>query len=230
MPVDNSARLEWGTKFLADVSFQTEFDEIATLANTICRTSLCVVMIRSPQHGWHRVSGPLRLQEGFVDSSLCELAVADNELLLIEDTSLSFHAAADRQPPASFFAGVPFSSPSGSTLGVLCMTDRVPRALTSEQEEALMLLARQLTVRLELREQRQHLEQVRRERELSATNLRASEELFRRFMNASPFLSYIKDAAGRLLFYNRSYAKHFGISEQAWLGRTDEQLWSRGRT
>jgi diguanylate cyclase (GGDEF)-like protein/PAS domain S-box-containing protein len=49
-------------------------------------------------------------------------------------------------------------------------------------------------------------------------------------MNASPFLSYIKDAAGRLLFYNRSFAQRFGVSEYAWLGRSDEQLWSRKLT
>ena len=39
-------------------------------------------------------------------------------------------------------------------------------------------------------------------------------------------LSYIKDAAGRLLFYNKSFAKRFGVGEYAWLGRTDERLWS----
>ena len=45
-------------------------------------------------------------------------------------------------------------------------------------------------------------------------------------MNASPFLSYIKDAAGRLLFYNKAFAKRFGVGEYTWLGRTDERLWS----
>jgi diguanylate cyclase (GGDEF)-like protein/PAS domain S-box-containing protein len=69
-----------------------------------------------------------------------------------------------------------------------------------------------------------------KEKEKAASGLRASEDLFRAFMNASPFLSYIKDAAGRLLFYNRSFAQRFGVSEYAWLGRTDEQLWSRNTT
>ena len=92
---------------------------------------------------------------------------------------------------------------------------------------ALELLAKQLRSRMELADNRRQLESFKRERESSAANLRASEELFRAFMNASPFLSYIKDAAGRLLFYNRSYARRFGVSEFAWLGKTDEQLWSR---
>ena len=117
--------------------------------------------------------------------------------------------------------------PTASALGVLCVVDLVPRVLSPEQEEALELIARQLRSRLELAETKRQLEALRMERESSAANLRASEELFRAFMNASPFLSYIKDAAGRLLFYNRSYARRFGVSEFAWLGKTDEQLWSR---
>ncbi len=103
----------------------------------------------------------------------------------------------------------------------------VPRVLTSEQEEALELIVRQLKARLDLRQQQAALDELVREKERSSASLRASEELFRAFMNASPFLSYIKDAAGRLLFYNRSFAKRFGVSEYAWLGRPDDQLWSR---
>jgi diguanylate cyclase (GGDEF)-like protein/PAS domain S-box-containing protein len=93
--------------------------------------------------------------------------------------------------------------------------------------QALQVLARQVCARLELRMQRRALEQALNDKEKVTGALRASEELFRAFMNASPFLSYIKDAAGRLLFYNRAFAQRFGVSEYAWLGRTDEQLWSR---
>jgi diguanylate cyclase (GGDEF)-like protein/PAS domain S-box-containing protein len=74
------------------------------------------------------------------------------------------------------------------------------------------------------------LEEIVKEKDKATAGLQASEELFRAFMNASPFLSYIKDAAGRLLFYNRSFAQRFGVSEYAWLGKTDEQLWSRKLT
>ncbi len=217
-----------------DASSGVEFDEIATLACTLCRTPQGMVMLKDREHGWKRASGALRLQDLSIGASFCEHALDQSELLVIEDTARNYHFAADAQvigdPHVRFFAGVPFSSLDGLIRGVLCVTDQVPRALTSDQEEALVLLARQLLARLDLREQRERLEQVSRERETSATNLRASEELFRTFMNASPFLSYIKDAAGRLLFYNRSYARRFGISEYAWLGRTDEQLWSRSMT
>ena len=185
-------------------------------------------------HGWKRVSGALRLRDVPVAVSFCDQTLRNDDLFVIEDTLQDRIFAAQPQvqetPHIRFFAGVPFSSSDGLTRGVLCVTDQVPRVLSSEQEESLVLLVRQLTSRLDLREQRKRIERVSLERENSAASLRASEELFRTFMNASPFLSYIKDAAGRLLFYNRSYAGRFGINEYAWLGRTDEQLWSRGIT
>ena len=234
MPVDGTTTLVRGAGYEIDASSGAEFDEIATLACALCRTPQSVVMIRDEQHTWRRASGALRLRDLSVSPIFCELTLKQRDALIVEDTARDPLFAADPQvvgePKTRFFAGVPFCSPDGHTLGVLCVTDRIPRALTSEQEEALLLLSRQLTARLELEDQRNRLDQLDREREASATNLRASEELFRTFMNASPFLSYIKDAAGRLLFYNRSYARRFGISEYAWLGRTDEQLWSRGTT
>ena len=133
-------------------------------------------------------------------------------------------------PPIRFYAGMPLFSAEGNPLGMMSIIDTIPRLLTPEQEHALRVLGRQAAARLELRAQRRLLEEVLKEKEKVAAGLQASEELFRAFMNASPFLSYIKDAAGRLLFYNRSFAQRFGVSEYAWLGRTDEQLWSRNLT
>ena len=234
MPFDSMSTLVRGAGYEIDASSGAAFDEISTLASAVCRTAQSAVMLKDSPHGWRRVSGASRLHGPPVAPSFCDYVLEMDELLIVEDTAADwrFSAEPDGLPERQirFLAGVPFSSPSGLIQGVLCVSDRIPRALASDQEEALVLLGRQLNSRLELHEQRQRLEQVHLERETSATNLRASEELFRTFMNASPFLSYIKDAAGRLLFYNRSYAKHFGISEYAWLGRTDEQLWSRAMT
>ena len=79
-----------------------------------------------------------------------------------------------------------------------------------EQANALEVLGRQVSVRLEAMVQRKALAEVIAEKDRASGNLRASEELFRAFMNASPFLSYIKDAAGRLLFYNRALRSGLG--------------------
>ena len=232
--MESTKTLVRGARYEIDASSGAEFDEIATLACALFRSAHCMVMLKEQPHGWRRVSGALRLRDASIAPRVCEQIVIHDDVLIVEDTAQAHHFTAEPLVTGEFhtrfFAGVPFSDPDGRTQGVLCILDCVPRALTSEQEEALVLLARQLASQLELREQRNRVASMSLERETSATHLRASEELFRTFMNASPFLSYIKDAAGRLLFYNRSYARRFGINEYAWLGRTDEQLWSRSMT
>ena len=217
-----------------DARPEVQFDEIATLAGTLCQTPISMVLLLDEQNHWSRVSGVMRLGELALSSTFCDLICEEGSPQIIEDALRDRRMAADPQVtgPARlrFLAGVPIYGSSGQVSGVLCVSDRSPRALTSDQEHGLELLARQLSHYFSILEHRQVADDFRREREHSAGSLRASEELFRTFMNASPFLSYIKDAAGRLLFYNRSYARRFGINEYSWLGRSDDQLWARNAT
>ncbi len=210
---------------------EAEFDEIARLASTVCRAPMSMVMLLDERQRWFRASGALRINEPAVSTVFCEETLRRPPWLVIEDLASDADFKQNPQvagdPHLRFFAGAPLLGDDGAAVGVLCVLDLVPRVLTSEQEEALVLLVRQLKGRMDLRKQRLAFEELLREKERASANVRVSEELFRAFMNASPFLSYIKDAAGRLLFYNRSFAKRFGVSEFAWLGRTDDQLWAR---
>ena len=214
-----------------DARPEVQFDEIATLAGTLCRTPMSMVLLLDEQNHWSRVSGIMRLGEIALSATFCDLVSENTGPTIIEDALRDPLMANDPQitGPAQlrFLAGVPVYGADGSVSGVLCVSDRSPRVLTSDQEHGLELLAHQLTHYFTVLDQRRVADDLRRERERSVTSLKASEELFRTFMNASPFLSYLKDAAGRLLFYNHSYARRFGISDYAWLGRTDEQLWDR---
>ena len=231
MQLEEIAPLERESSTTIDPAAETQFDDAARLASVICRTPTGMGMLLDPLGHWSRASGSLRLREPAVSASFCKETVRRGHALIVEDTLRNEHFYTDPQvigePRLRFYAGVSIPGRDGRPAGVLCVTDLVPRVLTSEQEDALEILARQLQAGIQLTDTRRELAALHRERESSAANLRASEELFRAFMNASPFLSYIKDAAGRLLFYNRSFARRFGISEFAWLGKTDEQLWAR---
>jgi diguanylate cyclase (GGDEF)-like protein/PAS domain S-box-containing protein len=180
------------------------------------------------------MSEDLKLGETPREVAFCVHAIRQDGLVIVKDALMDARFGANPlvtgDPPIRFYAGVPLHASDGNPLGTLCVVDIAPRILTVEQGRALQVLGRQVSARLEFMVQRKMLEQALIEKEKATAGLRASEELFRAFMNASPFLSYIKDAAGRLLFYNKSFAKRFGVSEYAWLGRTDEQLWSRNLT
>lgn len=222
------------TRGLLDLNPELACDELVQLAAEICGTQVGLVTLLDERNQWLRVSSDLKMNGTPREVAFCAHAVRQNGLLLVKDSLLDPRFASNplvnADPVTRFYAGVALLTKDGDPLGTLCVIDTSPRILTAEQAHALEVLARQVSLRLESIAQRYALEQALNARDKANSGLRASEELFRAFMNASPFLSYIKDAAGRLLFYNRSFAKRFGVSEYAWLGRTDEQLWSRSLT
>jgi diguanylate cyclase (GGDEF)-like protein/PAS domain S-box-containing protein len=234
--VENEAadlRALW-TRELLDSQPELECEELVQLAAAICGTPIGLVTLLDERSQWFRSSQDLKMGETPREVAFCAHAVRQTGLLVVKDSLLDGRFAGNPlvtgDPAMRFFAGVALHSKEGNPLGTLSVIDTAPRILTAEQAHALEVLGRQVSVRLESIVQRYALEQALNEKDKASAGLRASEELFRAFMNASPFLSYIKDAAGRLLFYNRSFAQRFGVSEYAWLGRTDEQLWSRGLT
>src|ERR1700723_1772206 len=222
------------TRDLLDSQPEIECDELVQLAAAICGTPIGLVTLLDERHQWYRASNHLKMRETPREAAFCAHAVRQTGLFLVKDALMDARFGSNplvtSEPALRFFAGVGLFTSDGDPIGTLSVVDMSPRILTAEQSHALEVLGRQMSVLLEALVQRKALEEIRAEKERASANLRASEELFRAFMNASPFLSYIKDAAGRLLFYNRSFAQRFGVSEYAWLGRTDEQLWSRKLT
>ncbi|WP_260705968.1 GGDEF domain-containing protein [Edaphobacter flagellatus] len=231
-PESENARL-WAlwVRELLDSQPEQDCEELTQLAASLCGTQLGLLTLLDERQQWVRASETLKLGDTPREIAFCAHAIRQAGAFIVKDSLLDSRFGANplvtADPPIRFFAGVALATPDGHLLGTLCVLDTTPRILTAEQVDALEVLGRQVSARLELKMQRRALEHALNEKEKATGALRASEELFRAFMNASPFLSYIKDAAGRLLFYNRAFAQRFGVSEYAWLGRTDEQLWSR---
>lgn len=57
--------------------------------------------------------------------------------------------------------------------------------------------------------------------------LRESEELFRRFMNNSPAVAFMKDEEGRYVYVNEPFERTFDMKLDDWRGRTDVDVWPR---
>jgi diguanylate cyclase (GGDEF)-like protein/PAS domain S-box-containing protein len=222
------------TRELLDSQPELECDELVQLAAAICGTPIGLVTLLDERHQWYRASDHLKMGDTPREVAFCAHAIRQTGLFLVKDALMDARFGSNPlvagDPAIRFFAGVGLFTASGDPIGTLCVVDMSPRILAADQAHALEVLGRQLGIRLEAMVQRKALNEATAEKDKAVSGLRASEELFRAFMNASPFLSYIKDAAGRLLFYNKSFAQRFGVSEYAWLGRTDEQLWSRKLT
>src|SRR5436190_18638955 len=114
---------------------------------------------------------------------------------------------------------------AGHPLGTLIVFDDIPRALTSQQMDALQIVAREMAA---------HFEHDLRNRRLAlaaAAGCRTAEggsceveSRSRAFIDHSPAVAFMKDCYGRYVYVNKILCERFGRSEEEWLGRTDFDL------
>ncbi len=214
---------------ILDTPQEPEFDELVRIAAAICGAPISVVSFVAEDRQWVKAAVGVEVTETPRNIAFCDHTIRQTGMLLVEDTTQDPRFAENPWVTGDgglrFYAGIPVSSPDGQPVGTLCVLDRVPRSLTAEQSAALRVLANQINTRLELRLERRALEQALIEAEAAKARLRASEQRFQAFMDSGPFLSYLKDAEGRMLYYNQPMAKQFNVSRDFLLNKTDAEFW-----
>ena len=187
-----------------DPAPEAECDEIVRLAASFCGAAIGFLTLLDDRRQWYRVSDGFKLEETPREVAFCAHAIRQTDLFIVTDAladdRFSTNPLVRVEPAIRFYAGVPLYTPEGNPLGMMSIIDTIPRLLTPEQEHALRVLGRQAAARLELRGQRRLLEEVLKEKEKVAAGLKASEELFRAFMNASPFPELYQGCCGTFAF------------------------------
>ena len=140
---------------ILDTAPEEDFDAITRLAAQACETPISAITLVDAERQWFKAAMGLGVRETPRGSSFCSHTILQNGIMAVPD------AWADRRfadnplvtgdPSVRFYAGVPLLTPDGLGLGALCVIDRVPRHLTSEQAEALRALGRQAERLLALR-------------------------------------------------------------------------------
>lgn len=233
-PLDRSQKEEARLRALhslciLDTPPEPEFDDCAQLASAICGTPVSLISFVDEHRQWFKSSHGLDLAETPRSISFCHHAIQEPGMLLVEDTRLDPRFQTNPLVTGSagwrFYAGVPLDGAEGHALGTLCVLDRVPRSLTPEQKASLHILAHQVNTRLKLRTQRRELERALQRAEVDKQRAEAVEQRFRTFMDSGPFLAYMKDEDGRMLYYNQPMATQFHVSAEDLLNKTDAELW-----
>ncbi len=205
-----------------DTSPEAQYDGIARLASVICGTPIALVSLVDRDRQWFKARVGLEATETPRASSFCDHALASPGLTEIpdalEDARFRDNPLVTGGPGIRFYAGVPLTDPGGFALGTLCVIDRVPRELTAVQRDALETLAGQVVVLLQTRRRVAELEQAQ-------ARLVTEQERFRAFMDNSPAVAFMKDDGGRFVYVNETLTRRFGMPAEAWLGKTDVELW-----
>jgi len=187
----------------------------------------------------HGLTGPLLEGRGSPrDESFCTHVVQGRSPLIVPD-GLS-HAVFSHHPLVQgglvrAYAGAPLETTSGDVIGALAVLDTRPLAISAEQVDELVLMARRVSGELELRAAR-----LRQERERAVLKpelqeqIRKDESLFSAMSYLSAMLDSIDngvvllDKKGEVAFANQSFADLFMTTTEALVGRHRDEIMREG--
>ena len=170
LALDEQERLEALNSYgILDTEPEPVFNDIAQLAAYVCGTPMSSVTLLDDERQWLKARVGIDVREVSREQTFCQYALRATDIFEIPDTRADAVYANNPMvigaPYIRFYVGTPLLTPDGYPLGTLCAFDTVPRSLSTDQREALRLLARQVMAHLELRRTRLLLDDERQKLE-----------------------------------------------------------------
>ena len=156
-PLQENARLAALADYgILDTVPEQAYDDLTTLAVSICRTPTAFVSFVDHDRVWLKSRVAFDRGEILREVSFCAHALlAPDAVFEIRDSLLDRRFASNPlvidHPRIRFYAGASLLSPDGLAVGTICVVDQLPRALEQQEREGLASLARQVVAQLELR-------------------------------------------------------------------------------
>ncbi|MGI4789012.1 MAG: diguanylate cyclase domain-containing protein [Janthinobacterium lividum] len=227
---------------LLDTDPEDAYDDIVRLAAFICGTPIAAVTLVDAHRQWFKSILGLDAKETPREIAFCAHAILQPDLLEVFDAQADPRFADNPlvlgDPHIRFYAGVPLVNSNGFALGTLCVVDLVPRALTTEQKSMLMVLARQVVSRIELKQSIALQEQAERgqeqaergqeqaelRQEESEHRLEESERRYKSLFDHNPHTVFSMDLEARFLSINAAFQSLSGYTPAELVGVTFQRL------
>jgi signal transduction histidine kinase/ActR/RegA family two-component response regulator len=156
LPSNEEQRLKALHRYqVLDTPPEANFDRITNLAARLFDVPITLVSLVDEFRTWFKSCYGFDTHEVDRESSICSLAILDNNVLVIPDTREDARCAGmpltRTEPGLRFYAGAPLITQDGFILGTLCLLDSKPRQeFNSEQIATLKDLAAIVIDELEL--------------------------------------------------------------------------------
>ena len=130
------------------------YDDIIKMASSICNVPISLMTLVDKDRQWFKAKVGLEISETRRDWSFCTHAIKENSPLIIhdalQDERFINNPLVTGVPNIRFYAGFPLRNTDGNKLGTLCVIDRKPGNLTSQQFNIMEILSRQIVSFLDL--------------------------------------------------------------------------------
>jgi PAS domain S-box-containing protein len=221
LPSNETARLEALEKYqILDTAMESVFDDLTRLAAYTCGVPTATISLVDRDRQWFKSKIGLEICETSRDEALCAHAILQLDLLMVPDTEQDERFADNplvtASPHIRFYAGAPLIDPDGFALGTLCVIDYVPRQLSSEQQDALVVLSRQVMTQLTLQRNLVALQE-------STTRCQLADEAMQQLIR---FQKGILDGANYSIISTTraGVIKTVNAATERWLGYTAQEL------
>jgi diguanylate cyclase (GGDEF)-like protein len=147
VPQDETQRLRalHGLSIL-DTPPEERFDRFTRLARRLFGVPIALVSLVDSERQWFKSRQGLEATETPREISFCGHAILGTRALVVpdalEDERFADNPLVTGAPHIRFYAGHPIAAPDGHKLGTVCLIDREPRDLASDELELLRDLAR----------------------------------------------------------------------------------------
>jgi len=149
---------------ILDTEPEQGLDDHVVLASYVCKTPIAMLSLVDDHRQWFKSRVGVQVRETPKDTSFCAHAIQQEDLFVVPDTlkdpRFKENPMVLGEPHIRFYTGAPLINEEGFALGTLCVIDRQPRELDSEQKEALWALSRLALAQMELRQNLQLLKQA----------------------------------------------------------------------
>jgi PAS domain S-box-containing protein len=208
---------------ILDTIAEPELDDVVALVSAICKVPIALISLVDVDRQWFKAKVGVEATQTGLDTSVCALAIRQNDVFVIEDLAADPRTAhmslVAGDPRIRFYAGAPLITSDGYALGSLCAIDTTsrPEGLTPEQQQALKVLARHVIAHIELKRGIH-----RREKALVASEIQrvTDDNRYRLLVEAVvDYAIYMLDADGIVTSWNPGAQRFKGYEAEEIIGK-----------